>query len=82
MGILELHFHDSEFVFGPSIGSESASSDDVDDIEALDEATEESSSSKRPVLALLVGLSFALVLGLLAKRAGGGEEEIDLPDAE
>ncbi len=71
MGILELHFHDSEFVFGPSIAGEDAT-ERVE--ETVDEMVEGDESTRSPALAAIVGLLFALVLAALAKKVGGGED--------
>jgi hypothetical protein len=80
MGILELHFHDSEFVFGPSIGGEDAAEDAA---EAVDEMVGEDESTKSPLLALAVGLLFALVLaGLAKKKAGGDHDGVEIEELE
>jgi len=72
MGILELHFHDSEFVFGPSIGGDDAVESAEEAVGEMIESDDESTRS--PALAAVVGLLFALVLAVLAKKVGGGED--------
>lgn len=82
MGVLEIHFHDSEFVFRPSmsIGPEGT---DVDDIEETIEADEPEGDelvfpndapdggSKR---GLLAGLALLAVLLLAVRRLRGGND--------
>lgn len=85
MGILEIHFHDSEFVFRPSmsIGPEGTSADDNE--EAIEGDADEEAEGDELVFpndapeggskrGLLAGLALLVVVFLALRHLRGGNE--------
>jgi LPXTG-motif cell wall-anchored protein len=74
MGILELHFHESDFNFAPSVGA----SDEADESSSEDGTMlEPDSESGDSGIGALVALGMLVALGLLVgmRRRRNGDEE-------
>ncbi len=90
MGLIELHFHESEFAFSPSVttgaGEDSAleagdeSEGDDEDIESIGWKDEDAESSNATGLGALVARVVLVVLAALVgwKRRGGDDEDVEL----
>lgn len=90
MGLIELHFHESEFDFSPSVttgaGEESALEvgDEreaaAEDVESVGWKDEEAASSSATGLGALVALVVLVVLAALVgwKRRSSGDEDVEL----
>lgn len=93
MGLIELHFHESEFDFSPSLvtsADEESALEAVEneDDEAADEDVEsvgwktdsDAASSSSAGLGALVALAVLVVLGALVgwKRRSSGDEDVEL----
>ncbi|MFC7046393.1 hypothetical protein ACFQH6_14145 [Halobacteriaceae archaeon GCM10025711] len=80
MGIIDLHFHDSEFTFAPHIGDETAEPGSETGIEVADGTDgeydyETDSGSGRSMLGPALGLVFLVVAALVVRKMRGGDDE-------
>lgn len=92
MGLIELHFHESEFDFSPSVttgagekaleAGEVEESDEAadEDVESVGWKDEEAASSSATGLGALVALVVLVVLAALVgwKRRSSGDEDVEL----
>jgi hypothetical protein len=73
MGILEIHFHESDFDFSPSVGKGSKSSESSsEDGTMLEPDSESDDSGIGALLALGVLVALGLLVGM-RRRGNGGE---------
>ena len=80
MGIIDLHFHESEFAFAPHIGDQQAEPDTETGIEVADETDGEydygtDSGSGRSMVGPLLGLVFLVVAAFVVRKMRGGDDE-------
>jgi len=83
MGILEFHFHESDFNFAPSVGADGESDESSTEDGTMLEPDAESGDGGSGVGAL-VALGVLVALGLLVgmRRRNGGEESDEYGEDE
>jgi len=76
MGILEVHFHESDFSFSPSVGSGDAADELGSDDGTMLEPDSDSEDDGGPGALLALGLLvvLGLIVGLRRRRNGGSED--------
>ena len=75
MGILELHFHESDFNFAPSVGKDDESdAPSSDDGTILEPDSESDDGGPGALLALGLLVVIGVLVGLRRRRSGGSED--------
>jgi len=83
MGILELHFHEADFNFAPSVGADGEldESDDEDGT-VLEPDSEADDGGPGALLALGVLVVLGVLVGLRRRRSGGSEDSSEYGEDE